>query len=267
MADPRSLTRGQAEELLRRHVDGETGRLQRFEIELRKAGIEPDYTRASLGPAGTFVRDRLRPRPTSEGSPFGHLGEEGRELLDGLAAYFAACVRRLHPALHWQLDTDPRSSFFQRPILAGVADFELFPPTPVATKLLAAWSTAPPDDAWLIDLFDRWASRLDGNRERPDQQAARNIAEDVDVLSIDGDPEWDIEIWIPDDAEYVLGAAEFHRLPQKLEAIDGIDRLAWEDRERFIARIRSDADVSSIRNEVMRILERRNANDNGDESH
>lgn len=246
--DPAEFTRKEAEDALRQYVESEEDRLRRFERELVEAGGEPDYTRGSLQVAGVLVRDRLRP-PPGQATPFGHLGDEGRQLIDGLAAYFAACLRRLHPQLGWRLDTYRRSAFYQRPILAGVPGLELYPPTPVATRLLAAWSAEPRDDDWLVKLFDGWAKRLSG----PPPDDAMPI-DDIDVVTIDDDPEWDVEIWIPEYAEQVLGDVEYTRLPDRLERVRGVRQLAWEDRERFLAKVEKSTTLDEVKTGIAEAL-------------
>jgi hypothetical protein len=241
--DPAKLTRQEAEDALRQYVESEEDRLRWFEAKLVEAGGEPDYTRESLRAAGVLVRDRLRP-PAGQPMPFEHLGDEGRQLIDGVAAYFAACLRRRHPQLGWRLDTYPKSAFYQRPILAGVPGFELYPPTPVATRLLAAWSEEPQDDDWLVKLFDGWAGRL----HRP--KAVAMPIDDIDVVRIEDDPEWDVEIWIPEYAEQALGDAEYQRLPVRLGRVPGIRKLAWEDRERFLARVEKDTELDEVKSSI-----------------
>jgi hypothetical protein len=63
------------------------------------------------------------------------------------------------------------------------------------------------------------------------------LIDELDVQAIDGDPDWNVQFWLPEYAEPILGETVFGSLEQRIRAIPGVERLAWEDREVFLAKV------------------------------
>jgi hypothetical protein len=70
---------------------------------------------------------------------------------------------------------------------------------------------------------------------------------DIDVERITGDRDWHAELWITEAAESLLGTGRFEGLNERFAAIPGIERIVWEDRERFLLRLRDGADLEAVR--------------------
>jgi len=80
------------------------------------------------------------------------------------------------------------------------------------------------------------------------------VLDDVTVEAIEGDPDWNAELWISEAAETVLGRDAYDGLYDRFAAIPGVERLEWEDRERFLVRLRPDTDVHAVREAARRAL-------------
>lgn len=259
------MTSAEARAAFEAHVSSEPERLAAFRKAVAGRGGPPepalDLSRASLGPLGTWFlappppgpEDAMRPDWAAEypdDDP--SLGEAW--LVDGLATYFGASLQRTHRGLEWKLDDHPRSQDQGRPVIVGFGQTHLWPVRPVNVKLHAAREAPTPDPDWLIRLFDIWSGFVPSDqRVAPGSEGEDDPDEsidDVEVRPIHGDREWDVEIWIPESAEATLGAAAFERLKARFSAIDGIERLGWEDRERFLARLRPGTDLSTVREAV-----------------
>jgi hypothetical protein len=107
--------------------------------------------------------------------------------------------------------------------------------------MLPAFETLPMEKAMLDD------SEVDANM----------IRAPIDEIGVDGDDgndEWNTEIWIPEYAEPVLGEELFVGLEARLAALPGIERLAWEDRERFLAHIARGTNVDELRRGVVEVV-------------
>jgi hypothetical protein len=63
------------------------------------------------------------------------------------------------------------------------------------------------------------------------------LIDELDVQAIDSDPDWNVQFWLPEYAEPILGETIFESLEQRIRAIPGVERLAWEDREVFLAKV------------------------------
>jgi hypothetical protein len=61
-------------------------------------------------------------------------------------------------------------------------------------------------------------------------------------------------LWISEAAETVLGREAYDRLYDRFAAIHGVERLEWEDRERFLVRLRRGTDVADVREAARRAL-------------
>jgi hypothetical protein len=74
----------------------------------------------------------------------------------------------------------------------------------------------------------------------------RALIDEIGVDPVDDDREWNAQIWIPEYAEPVLGRDIFESLEARLGAIPGIERLAWEDREVFLARVAKGTSIEDV---------------------
>jgi hypothetical protein len=79
----------------------------------------------------------------------------------------------------------------------------------------------------------------------PDEVQA--LVDEIGVDPIDGDRDWNAQIWIPEYAEPVLGREIFDSLEARLRAIPGVERLVWEDREVFLARVAKNTELEDVR--------------------
>lgn len=254
----RNLPRREAEAYFRDWVDGMDARIDRFRRAVAERGgpaIQPD--RDSVAAAGTWILDALEEgprdgplplwarRPMGSGFP-GRVSAEGLMLLDGLAAFFGESLRRARPGtVRWELNTDKRDTNYQQPVLTGFGQAQLAHAA-LVPGTFGARIDQPRDDDWLGTLYDRWLARA---APEPSASAAEPI-DDVEVRRIEGYRDWDVEIWIPESAEATLGQHNFEGLERRLAMIDGIERLAWEDRERFLARLRRGTDLEALQEAV-----------------
>jgi hypothetical protein len=87
-----------------------------------------------------------------------------------------------------------------------------------------------------------------------DDDMIRALIDEIGVDGDDGNDEWNTEIWIPEYAEAVLGEELFVGLEARLAALPGIQRLAWEDRERFLAHIARGTNVDELRRGVVDVV-------------
>ena len=71
----------------------------------------------------------------------------------------------------------------------------------------------------------------------PEPEDIQALLDELDVSEREGDRDWNYEFWIPEYAEPILGQEIFESLEGRFRAIPGIERLAWEDREVFLARV------------------------------
>lgn len=258
------MTSAEARAAFEAYVSSEPQRLAAFREAVAARGGPPvaalDLSRASLGPLGAWFLAPSPPGPEDATRPDWaaeypdddpSLGEAW--LVDGLATYFGASLQRAHRGLEWRLDGDRRSQDQGRPVIVGFGQTHLWPIRPVNVKLHAAREAPTPDPDWLIRLFDTWSGFVPAGQRAAPEDAGDDPGEsidDVEVRPIQGDRDWDVEIWIPESAEATLGAAAFEGLEARLSAIDGIERLAWEDRERFLARLRPGTDLNTLREAV-----------------
>jgi hypothetical protein len=233
-------------------------RIDRFTQAVAERGgplLQPD--RDGLAAAGSWIIDALEEGPREGplplwaqrpmGSTFpGRVSADGLWLLDGLAAFFGESLRRARPGIiRWELATDKRDSSYQQPVLTGFGHAQLAH-VAVVPGVFGARIDEPRDDQWLGALYDRWLARA-GTDERA---TGDEPIDDVEVRRIDGDQDWDAEIWIPEFAKATLGPRRFESLEGRLAAIDGVERLAWEDRERFLVRLRRGTDLETLRKAV-----------------
>lgn len=226
------------------YVASEPERLDAFRRAVAAGGgpseDQLDLSRESLGPLGAWA---LVVR-------FAATEDEG--LREGLATYFAGALRARHPQLEWRLDEDRRSTNHGRPVVIGFGQAELYPRLPVGGRLKLLRASPQPDPDWLVKLFDTWSGFVPAHATRAGSDETE--LRDVDVGSITGDPDWNAEIWITEAVESMLGSAAFTRLESSFAGLDGIERIAWEDREHFLIRVRRGADLGQIRDSVRAVL-------------
>jgi hypothetical protein len=108
-----------------------------------------------------------------------------------------------------------------------------------------------------VKEFDQWSALASetapGAGPHGDVDAGQDF-EDVSVEAIDGDPDFNAELWISEAAETVLGREAYDGLYDRFAAIPGVERLDWEDRERFLVRLRPGTDVHAVRDAARRTL-------------
>ena len=80
------------------------------------------------------------------------------------------------------------------------------------------------------------------------------LIDEIGVDPVDGDRDWNAQIWIPEYAEPILGREIFDGLEARLGAIPGIERLAWEDREVFLARVAKGTDLDDVRGHAVDVV-------------
>lgn len=255
----RQLSRAQAQSHFDDYVASEADRIDAFRrAVMERGGPDLDGGRESLGALGAWMLSQLEPGPRDGELPMwarrpmgtelpGRVSAETLWLIDGANAYFVDCLRRRHPQLRWELALDRQVSDYQQPVLAGFGQRRLEAPWP-AFGVFAAALADPPKEDWLLEAFDAWEARVDRavKPEEPD-------LEDVEVRAID-DPEWDVQIWISEAAEPVLGRPAFESLEERIGSLPGIEALVWEDREVFLARLEAGTELSALRADVAALL-------------
>jgi hypothetical protein len=80
------------------------------------------------------------------------------------------------------------------------------------------------------------------------------LIDEIDVGKIEKDADWNVEIWIPEYAEAVLGEEPFAGLEAQLAGLPGVERLAWEDREVFLARVAAGTDLDELKTHVVDVV-------------
>jgi hypothetical protein len=210
------------------YVSAEPERLAGFRRAIALAGGpqegDLDLSRESLGPLGAWFVAR----------------PDDPVLREGLASYLAATLRARHPMLAWRLDETRTSTDYGRPVLAGFGQGQLFPIRPVSGKLAQARTANPADRDWLIKLFDIWSAFVPAQRS---------------PTVTDGDSELDeAEIWISEATESIIGEPAFGQLEARLNGLNGVERIAWEDREHFLVRLRRGWDLGRLRDDVRAAL-------------
>jgi hypothetical protein len=131
-----------------------------------------------------------------------------------------------------------------------VGPVETLPYASISISLDRAREASPHDPEWLATLFDSWstlAAQTASSVPRGTDADLDRELEDVMVEAIDGDRDWNAELWISEAAETVLGREAYDGLYDRFAAIPGVERLEWEDRERFLVRLRRGTDVHAVR--------------------
>ncbi len=243
------------------YVSGERSRVREFCRAVASRGgpaeRELDLSRESLGPLGRWFLAPPPPGPEDDRRPswasdYPPDDPSTREtwLIDGLASYFARALLRANPGLSWKLDDDRRSADFGRPVIAPIGQGQIWPPGSLSVLLYRARAANPANPDWLLTLFDRWSRDAPRDASRavgrgPEDDLAELL--DIDVERISGDRDWHAELWITEAAESLLGPGRFEGLNERFAAIPGIERIVWEDRERFLLRLRDGADLEAVR--------------------
>lgn len=80
------------------------------------------------------------------------------------------------------------------------------------------------------------------------------LIDEIDVGAIDRDRDWNAEIWVPESAEAILGEELFVGLEARPAAVPGIERLAWEDREVFLAHVARGTDLGELKTRVVDVV-------------
>lgn len=185
--------------------------------------------------------------------PEGHPCYPEQWMLDGLGTYFASALQRRHPALAWRLHDDRHDDDHLRPVLVGFSGVRLWPFRPVAGRRQTTMTEANPDPEWLVKMFDYYSSIApSGATAAREVGTTDDLAEllDVEVETIKGDPDWNVDLWITEAAEPILGEREFERLEARFAGIPGVERIGWEDREHFLLRVRKGTDLVAVRDAV-----------------
>jgi hypothetical protein len=220
-----------------------------------------DLSRESLGPLGAWLLEPVPPGPEDDQKPVWAWDRadddpylKGSWVPDGLGTYVFAMLRRRYASLTWKLEDDRRSIYEGLPLLVGLFAIEALPYAVMLGSLDKARKATPPDPDWLVTLYDSW-STMAATRAGTDASGAEaDLADaeleadldDVTVDAFDGHPDWNAELWIPEVAETVLGREAFDGLYDRFAAIPGVERLASEDRERFLLRLRRGTDPDEV---------------------
>jgi len=125
----------------------------------------------------------------------------------------------------------------------------LSPIRPMLVGLNRGRSADPPDGDWIVRLFDTWESSFDAATET----AVEPSVDDVEVTRTEM-PGYDVEIWIPEYVEQLIGSEAFAALEERFAAITGVRTLMWEDRELFYAKLERGARVAELRDRIKAIL-------------
>jgi hypothetical protein len=256
------------------YVATEESRVDDFRRIVESRGGPPaatlDLSRDSLGPLGAWLLRSTPPGPEDAGKPIWAWNRadddpylRGSWLVDGLATYLVAMLRRRRPSgLAWKLETDRRSIYGGYPVLLGLSPIEVFPYSSALGLLRQARNASPADPAWLVAVHDRWLAQIrqtaetDASDGRPldtDAELEHDL-DDVTVESFAGDPDWNAELMISEAAETVLGTDAFDGLSDRFAAIPGVERIAWEDRERFLLRLGRGVDPADVRGAARQAL-------------
>ena len=241
------------------YVSSEAARVDEFRRIVAARGGPPeatlDLSRESLGPLGAWLLKPVPPGPEDDRKPIWAFDRDDDDpyleaswLPDGLGTYVFAMLRRRHPNLTWVLETDRRSIYAGMPLLAGLGPVEQMAYAAAKGGLTIARDTSPRDPDWLVQLYDRWSTLAAGTvGARGAGPVDPDDLEDVTVEAVEGDPDWNAELWISEAAETILGRHAYEGLYDRFAAIPGVERLEWEDREKFLLRLGAGASAASVR--------------------
>ena len=244
-----------------RYVATEAERLDEFRRIVESRGgpgvATLDLTRESLRPLGAWLLDPTPPGPEDANRPlwaFDRADDDpylvGSWLPDGIGAYLVAMHRARHQHVTWKLEDDARSIHFQQPVVVGLHELESQPYTLGLAYLGRARNASPPDPDWLVKVFDMHAesaAKMAAVQRPPTDDDLDRDLEDIAVEAIEGDNDWNAELSMSDAAETVLGRSAFDGLYDRFSAIPGVERIEWEDRERFLLRLARGTDLAVVR--------------------
>jgi hypothetical protein len=254
------LSRREAQAHLERYVATEAERLESFlDLVQRLDGPERtdlDLSRESLRRLGRWMLGAVVDGPRDGDIPLWAepmpayqltLSGDSIRLMDGLATYFAAALHRRNPSLRWALTTTRIDVDYHAPTLGG-----LMPVRPMLVGLERGQSADPPDGDWLLRLFDVWDEAFGSPAGAPgaDDEPA---VDDVEVARTEM-PDYDVEIWIPESVETLIGAQAFSTLDERIAALPGIAKLVWEDRELFYAKLQRGTRLPELEDRIRAVL-------------
>lgn len=250
------------------YVSSEAARVDEFRRTVAARGGPTqsalDLSPGSLGPLGAWLLEPTPPGPEDDQKPVWAWDRpdddpylKGSWVPDGLGTYVLAMLRRRHPSLRWKLEDDRRSIYQGLPVLVGLGPIEVLPYAAMIGYLIRAGQASPRDPDWLVTLFHAWSARAAetaGTDARAADADQDDELEDVSVEAIEGDRDWNAELWISEAAETVLGREAYDGLYDRFAAIPGVERLDWEDRERFLLRVRHGTDLAAVREAALRAM-------------
>lgn len=252
------LSREEAKAHFARHVATEEERLDAFRDLVERLGgplsADLDLSRDSLGPLGRWMLDAVVDGPRDGEIPLWArpmhqltLSGDSIRLMDGAAAYFAAALHRRHPDLRWKLTTMKLDINYHAPVLGGL----LSPVRPMFGGLERGRSADPPDGDWILRLFDVWDEGFGAADASADGKEPS--ADDVEVSRTEM-PGYDVEIWIPEYVEQLIGSEAFDALQEQFAAISGVRELVWEDRELFFAKLQRGTKLTTLTDRIKAVL-------------
>ena len=257
-----------AQEAFDQYVSSEQARLDDFRrtVASRAGPSEAtlDLSRESLGPLGAWLLEPVPPGPEDDQKPVWAWDRadddpylKGSWVPDGLGTYVFAMLRRRYSSLTWKLENDRRSIHEGKPVLAGLFYVDVMAYVAGLGSLMNARKASTPDPEWLIKLFDSWsalAAKAAGTDAGEADDDLDEELDDVTVEAIEGGRDWNAELWISEAAETVLGREAYDGIYDRFAAIPGVERLEWEDRERFLVRLRPGTDTADVREAASRAL-------------
>jgi hypothetical protein len=134
---------------------------------------------------------------------------------------------------------------YHAPVLGG-----LMPVRPMFVGLHRGRSADPPDEDWIIRLFDVWD---EGFSSAGPTAGDAPVVDDMEVVRTEM-PGYDVEIWIPESVEHLIGSAAFDGLSERFGAIPGVREVMWEDRELFYAKLERGTRLTDLTDRVKAIL-------------
>ena len=251
------LSRKEARAYFERHVETEGERLGAFRDLVERLGGPTrgalDLSRESLQPLGRWMLGAVVDGPRDGdlplwAGPMRQLSFSGDSLrlIDGLATYFAAALHRRHPTWQWEMSTMKLDVDYQVPVLGVLSPVRI-----MLVGLERGRSADPPDGEWILERFDVWDQSLDA---APTTDADTPLpVDDIEVARTEM-PGYDVEIWIPEYVEQLMGSEAFEGLQARFAGIPGVRTLIWEDRELMYAKLERGTRVAELRDRIKAIL-------------
>ncbi|HEX2046589.1 MAG TPA: hypothetical protein VHF27_02425 [Acidimicrobiales bacterium] len=244
-------SRTEAEAFLARFVASLEARRPWFEAEVTAAGGPAlNGTTASLDALGDFVAAHVtQDRPAEPPEWFGDVHRRegwtayGAALAEGLMAYLTD-IYRARTGASWELDTDRKSAYYHQPVLSIRA---LGPPWRQVEGSIANANAGG------------GGTHLTRAAETCLAAVARTVDDDSPRLEITVDrirhPDWDMEAFLSEEAEDVLGTERFLGLVHRFQALEGIKDAVHEDREVFLLRTARGTDPRALGRKLQAILD------------